>query len=122
MIHKTMIKKGALRSPAMIDKPENKILSLEKGFKRKKINEEIFDLEDSVADNAKMISLLMMVVSDIYGVLNEDQKQNIKNKEIIEEVIENFSGLFKERVNENNTALGIIDKLSTRQKEINKII
>ena len=41
-----------------------------KSFQRERISNEVFDLEDSVADNAKMISLLMSMIARLYPLID----------------------------------------------------
>ena len=65
--------------------------NIKKGLARKRIQEEVFDLPDSIADNAKMISLLMSVIKRIYEALPATTKNKIKDKEMIEEMIQVFN-------------------------------
>ncbi len=67
--------------------------NIKKGLARKRIQEEVFDLPDSIADNAKMISLLMSVIKRIYEALPTTTKNKIKDKEMIEEMIKVFDNI-----------------------------
>ncbi len=87
---KTRIRKGmrvqTAYSPVLDTTPKTD----KKTVARAKINEEVFDLQDAVADNAKMISLLMSTVKRIYEALPDDTKDNIQDKEMIESMIQVF--------------------------------
>jgi len=67
--------------------------NVKKGLARKRIQDEVFDLPDSIADNAKMISLMMSVIKRIYEALPTTTKNKIKDKEMIEEMIKVFDNI-----------------------------
>lgn len=92
---------------------------------RHKIEEEVFDIEDSVADNSKLISLIFSLGETIYSVLSDAQKNKIpkEKRELIEYAILKF--------NETQTWGDLqikeegklsIDTLLERQGKISKII
>ena len=68
----------------------DKELEFSKGKIRKQIEEEIFDIEDSVADNAKLIFLLMASVKRLYKALPDNIKDNIEDKEMLDTMIDTF--------------------------------
>lgn len=70
------------------DKPK----SDEKSIKRARINEEVFSIEDSVADNAKMISLLITLCDRLYNTFDDDQKNKLSDddRDLIEYVFSSF--------------------------------
>jgi hypothetical protein len=96
-----------------------------KGQWRYQIHKEVFDLYDSVADNAKMISLLFTLLSRIWDALPDDIKSNIsdEDRQIIEYAFEKFHNI-KTRADiqfqEEGTKL--IDKLMDRQAKIGEIV
>jgi len=79
-----------MKKRAVKEVPSEKVLDTRKGLSRMQIEEEVFDLADSVADNAKMISLLMSMVKRLYEVLPDDIKNNIQDNAMIESVIDEF--------------------------------
>jgi len=97
--------------------------NVKKGLARKQIQEDVFDLPDSVADNAKMISLLISVVKRIYEALPDDIKDNVADKDMIEGMIAVFDSIqtladvqFAEEGDE------MIQKIFTRQAKIGQIV
>jgi len=75
-----IISKGALKTKA-IEISSEKTMKVGKKYQmRKEISENVFDLDDSVADNAKMISLLMTMMRKVYDALPD--KSVISNNDI----------------------------------------
>jgi len=103
-------------------KPD-KELEFSKGKIRKQIEKEVFDIEDSVADNAKLIFLLMASVKRLYKALPDDIKDNIEDKEILDIMIDTFNKTqsiadIKYKKEGNNMITRIFD----RQAKIGSII
>jgi len=67
---KTNVTNGMLVTPAVKKELDTTPKTDVKSFQRERITNEVFDLEDSVADNAKMISLLMSMISRLYPLIN----------------------------------------------------
>ena len=120
--HKMEIK-GALRTPVVEEVPTT--FKGKKYFKRKEINEKVFDEADSIADNAKMISLMFSVVSRIWQIIPQEQKDTLEDSEVqvIDETIQKFRNtttwadrLFAEE------GTGLVDRLFARQEEIGNIM
>jgi len=86
----TLRQKGMLFTKEVKEVPAEKTLSVKKGLARKAVTEQVFDYGDAIADNAKMISLLMSTVKRIYEALPDDTKDNIADKEMIESMINIF--------------------------------
>jgi len=121
-VDKTKIK-GAFYIPAVQE--ESSLLVGQKYKNRKQINEEVFDTEDAVADNAKMISLLMSIVSRIYSIIPESEKNDLDpiDRDIIEYSIEKFKEI-QTRADKQFQVEGssLIDKLFERQNTIGNIL
>ena len=96
-----------------------------KGKWRYRIHQEVFDLYDSVADNAKMISLLFSVLTRIWQALPDDIKSNIseEDKTVIDYAINKFKNTTT-RADQEFSIQGeeFINKLMERQAKIAEII
>jgi uncharacterized protein YeeX (DUF496 family) len=119
---KTVIVEGALRTSAIKEIPTEHILDRKKGAKRKEINEEIFDIDDSVADNSKMISLLLSILNNIYSALPADAKANIQDKEVIESVLSEFNSKANFSTKLSTEGAELAQKLFDRQEQISTIV
>ena len=96
-----------------------------KGEVRYKVYKQVFDIYDSVADNAKMISLLFSIIMRIWDVLPDDIKSNISDgdRQIIEYAIENFRNIkTRADVQFEKEGVALIDKLMSRQKKIGELV
>ncbi len=116
---------GALRTPIMKEIPSVKELAIKKGTVRKLIEDKVFDINDSVADNAKLISLLISVVSRIWSMQSEEQRGSLPQEE--QDMINYFAAAFQNTqtradVQFANEGVGLIDRLLTKQSDIGKII
>jgi hypothetical protein len=99
--------------------------SSKKAFQRLAIENEVFDIHDSLADTTKWLSLLSSVVARMYAILPESQKAQIPAQEraVIEYAIQKF--------NDSTTRADIqfalegnqmIDKIFDRQTQLSSII
>ncbi len=111
-------KRVARETPA-VDEYDN----IKKAEIRKEIQERVFDIPDSVADNAKLISLFMSVVRRIYDALPDDVKDNIANKDMIDSMIQVFDDTqtladvqFSQQGNE------LVQRIFKRQGDIANIV
>ena len=117
-------KNGQLYTKKIIEMPSEKILEAKKGKQRKAIEENVFDLNDSVADNAKMISLLMSLFTRIWEIIPQDQKNSLTEAEIL--VMQNSIDLFKntttwaDRLFETE-GMAFVEKLYKRQEAIGEL-
>ena len=118
-------KNGLLYTKKIIEKPSTKTLDAKKGLQRKAIEEQIFDLNDSVADNAKMISMVFTVVTRIWEAMPQEQKDTIDPADVtvIDETIRRFKDtttwadrLFAEE------GFDLVDRLFERQGKIGEIL
>jgi len=100
--------------------------SIDKKMKtRKEINENVFDLDDSVADNSKMISLLTTIISRMYDTFSDEQKDLMDSAD--REMIEYTFAKFKDTntradVQFATEGIGLVDKLLDRQGQIGTIV
>ena len=96
-----------------------------KAFIREAIQKEVFDEQDAIADNAKMISLLTTVMSRLYDILPAADKDNLaaNDKAVIEQVFTKFKTT-ETRADVQFAIEGptLIDKLLNRQGAIGNII
>jgi len=89
------------------------------------IENEVFDIRDSVADNAKMISLLVSFVERIWSIIPDDQKDNLSDED--RQAIDYVTGKFKDTVTWadiqwQEEGIGFADKLLDRQAQVGYII
>jgi len=125
MLEKKILKKGALHKVGVQETLNKEIKTEKKYLNRKKIQDEVFDDSDSIADNAKMISLLLTVISRMYDIMPIEQKNLLKadDKVMIEYAFDKFrttntraDTLYAQKGN------SLIDTLMKRQSDINLII
>jgi len=96
-----------------------------KGEVRYKVHQQVFDIYDSVADNAKMISLLFSIIMRIWNVLPEDIKSKISDddRQIIEYTIQSFKNVkTRADVQFEKEGTKLIDKLMIRQKRVGQLV
>ena len=92
---------------------------------RLKIEQEVFDIEDSVADNAKWLSLLTTLLSRIYSILPEDQKSELKaeDRALVEGVFTMFSATnTRGDIQFSKEGPAMIQKIMSRQAQIGEIV
>ena len=117
--------KPMLYKKAVIEEPAPRTLDPKKGTARQRIEQEVFDLADAVADNAKAISLLTSIIVRLYNALPNNTKSKISDEDraVIEyafskfEQIETLGDVVFEL--EGTSA---IDKLFNRQQKIADIV
>lgn len=97
-----------------------------KAFQRKQIQDDVFDYHDSIADNAKWLSILTTLMSRIYDIIPEEQKSNLSNsdRELIETLFELFSQTYtradKQFLEEGTET--VLRRILTRQEKIGNIV
>lgn len=92
---------------------------------RLKIQDEVFDLNDSVADNAKMLSLLTGIVSRMYDIMPTEQKDLIEAeyRAAMEYSLHKFAATTtRGDVQFAEDGVAAIDKLLSRQQKISDIL
>ena len=96
-----------------------------KEFARLKIQNEVFDEKDSLADTTKWLSLLTTLVSEMYAVLDDSAKAKLdpSKKDLIEYTFAKFKAT-KTRgdVQFEQEGMALVDKLLERQSKIGEII
>ncbi len=111
-----------IKRKKIVEKPAEQRLDVSKGTIRKKINEEVFDLADSVADNSKMIILLSYILKELYETLDEEQKEKLNNRFFIEKVLKIFD---PENIIDIKLTIegdAFMERLAERQSKIAEII
>ena len=96
-----------------------------KTIARLKIEKEVFDVEDSVADTAKWLSLLTSLVSRIYLIVPEEQKATLSanDRQLIEYAFSKFATtttLADAELRDN--PIGFINKVLDRQAAVKLIV
>jgi len=96
-----------------------------KSIKRLEIQDSVFDIEDSLADTTKWLSLLTTVVERMYSVMPAADKANLTAAD--KAMIDYAMTKFKATTTRADTQYAIegnvmIDKILNRQSQINKII
>ena len=119
------IRKGNLYTKAYREILDNTPRKDKKSKVRYEIENNVFDIRDSVADNSKMISLLFGMVMHIYNALDTTTKDNIDPniRSMIEYAIQKYDSIDTwgeiQLANEGTLA---IDRLIDRQAQIGDII
>jgi len=125
MLKQTKVVQGKKVYKGVVEQLNTNPSKTVKSNNRFKIQEEVFDIEDSVADNAKMISLLMTTLSRVYGVLDESQKDAIPaaDKSLMEAMFAKFETT---QTNADNMValegLTGMERLLNRQGKIGQIL
>lgn len=92
---------------------------------RKRINEEVFDLHDSVADLSKWLSYVTSMLRRIWEIVPEEQKQNLS--EIDRQFIEGSMLKFQHTITIGDVKMmeegfAVVDRVLTRQNEVGAIV
>ena len=118
-------RKGNLFTKKVLEIPEERVISKNKGIGRKRIENEVFDEKDAIADNAKMISLLFSTISRMWMAMPDDQKDNVdpQARQLIDFAINEFmsSDTWADKLM-GVKGLGLIEELIKRQEKIGKIL
>jgi len=126
MGYEKVYKREGLRVRAYYKEKVDEALKTDKKAQaRYLIENEVFDIRDSVADNAKMISLLVSFIERIWSITPDDQKDNLSDED--REAIEYVIGKFKETITWadiqwQQEGIGFADRLLERQGKIGEII
>ncbi len=118
-------RRGSVIRKVYIETPTNQEVSITKGNLRETIQKEVFDINDSVADNAKMISLMMTTMSRMWEIIPMEQKDLLETEEVA--MIDATFTLFGNVVTSADVqfaseGMGLVEKLLNRQSEIGNII
>lgn len=126
MGYEKVYKREGLRVRAYYKEKVDETLKIDKKSQaRYLIENEVFDIRDSVADNAKMISLLVSFIERIWSITPDDQKDNLSDED--RQAIEYVIGKFKETITWadiqwQQEGIGFADRLLERQGKIGEII
>jgi len=96
-----------------------------KAFIREAVQKDVFDEQDSIADNAKMISLLTTVISRMYDIMPDADKDLLdpNDKAMIEYTFSKFKSVnTRADVQFATEGVTLIDKLLNRQGAIGTIV
>jgi hypothetical protein len=119
----TLIQKGNLIKKAVVEVPDTEPKVQKKYQYRKVITEEVFDLHDSVADNAKMISLMVSLFMRLYNANFDKTQLADDDKAVIDYVFQKFEETkTRADVQFQKEGQAMIDKLLGRQGKIGEII
>jgi len=116
---------GALRTPSMKQIPVENEIPRSKGKNREAVETQVFDLADSVADNAKMISMLMSIVMRMWDVMPQDERDDMDPADVT--MINDTFALCRvtnTRADEQFAEEGfaLIEKLLGRQAKIAEVV
>jgi len=125
MLKETTKKEGMWTRRAVEEVPDTKLKADIKSLQRLKIQDEVFDLHDSVADNGKMISLLMSLIIKMYSTYTDTQKNRLDDNDraMIESVFAEFAGVqTRADVQFAKEGIGMVTKILDRQAKIGAIV
>ena len=120
-----MKQEGMLTKKAIKKTYKEEVRSDKKAFIRKEIADQVFDDQDAIADNAKMISLLITVISRLYDVMDAPSKALLdpNDKAMIEYVFSKFKTVnTRADVQFATEGIALVDRLMDRQGTIGTII
>ena len=92
---------------------------------RYEIENNVFDIRDSVADNAKMISLLFSMVYRMYEAMPDEYKQNLseQDRQMIEFAINEFKNVETwGDIKIQKEGTNAISSLMQRQNQVGQVI
>jgi len=99
------------------------ISNLKKGKARERINTELFDVEDSLADTTKMLFLVIAMLKRLYDVNFDITQLSQDDKDMIEYALNKYSEITTWLdVKFNEEGIALIDKLADRQNNLANII
>lgn len=121
----TKVKKGNVYKKAVREIVDTTPKTDKKHLSRKRVDQEVFDIYDSVADNAKWASLLTGFVIRIYNALPEETKASLDPTD--RQMIEALSAEFLATPTRLDTQLqeegySVIDRMLDRQRQVAEIV
>jgi len=124
-IEKMVSSDGVQYTKKIVEESEE-LPNTKKNRQRRQIQDEVFDVEDAIADNAKMISLLTTMLNRLYGVMPEEQKSllDTDDRNLIEYALNKKSSIATRADVQffQEGAVPMIDKLFERQAKIGMIV
>jgi len=123
-LKKVVIHDGPLKQAGFTEIIDETTKIDKKSRTRYEIQEEVFDLNDSVADNSKMISMIFSILNSMYKSMPENEKEALgKKRSLIEYAFDKFDVTTTSAdVQIEQNGKDFIDKLFSRQENISKII
>ena len=125
MLKKTLQTQNGILYQTTIEEVPMVPSTSKKIMKRQEIQDEVFDLEDSVADNSKMISLMLTVMDRMYNTFTETQKAKMtaEDRGMIEYMFSKFKVTeTRADVQFKSEGLELVDRLLDRQATIGDIL
>ena len=123
MLKETKVRKGKLFKQGVVE--VNVPSTTTKAKQRLEIEKQVFDIPDSVADNAKMILLMLSMNMRLYEAMTDEIKDNLSDEDrvMIEYTFEKYKSI-KTRMDIQfaTEGIGLIDKLMDRQEKIGKVL
>ena len=119
------ISKGRLHTVVVREQPTEAVLSKAKGTVRKRIAEDVFDINDSVADTSKMLSLAMSMISRMWETTPQAQKDLLAPEMVAmfdATVVAFLATDTWADVQFAQESMSLVEKLISRQGEIGSII
>jgi len=123
MKYKETIEKQGLLFKRKYKQELDSISDTKKGKARKRINSELFDIEDSLADTTKMLFLVIAMLKRLYDVNFDVNQLSQNDKDMIEYALNKYSEITTWLdVKINKEGITLIDKLANRQNNLANII
>ena len=123
MKYKETIEKHGLLFKRKYKQELDSISDTKKGKARERINSELFDIEDSLADTTKMLFLVIAMLKRLYDANFDINQLSQDDKNMIEYALNKYSNIttwLDVKFSEEGVAL--IDKLADRQNNLANII
>jgi len=123
MKYKETIEKHGLLFKRKYKQELDSVLDVKKGKARKRINSELFDIEDSLADTTKTLLLVIAMLKRLYDVNFDVNQLSQNDKDMIEYALNKYSEITTWLdVKINKEGITLIDKLANRQNNLANII
>ena len=125
MYKRNTVMHGALCSATVIETNDVTPKRDKKSLDRLAIQDEVFDTQDSIADNAKMISLIFSTLSRMYDLISETNKNklNTQDRAVMEYTFAKFKDTpTRADIQIQTEGIAMIDRLLDRQKHIGTIL
>ena len=123
MKYKETIEKHGLLFKRKYKQELDSISDTKKGKARERINSELFDIEDSLADTTKMLFLVIAMLKRLYDANFDINQLSQDDKNMIEYALNKYSNITTWLdVKSNEEGMTLIDKLADRQNNLADII
>jgi len=123
MKYKETIEKHGLLFKRKYKQELDSISDTKKGKARERINSELFDIEDSLADTTKMLFLVIAMLKRLYDANFDINQLSQDDKNMIEYALNKYSNITTWLdIKFNEEGMTLIDKLADRQNNLANII